>query len=83
MLAVLYLEDRQHPERVDDLVAEIRRHARQPAWEDGYIQGLIARNEGDHGSAQSIAAEIVAGLHEADPRREWVGRNLRALPVDG
>jgi hypothetical protein len=81
MLAILYAEDQQHPERVGELVKDIRSHAQQPAWEDGYIQGLLARNEGDLETAGRIGQEITAPLPQGDPRRGLVERNLRALPV--
>jgi tetratricopeptide (TPR) repeat protein len=81
MLAILYLEDQQHHERVDELVRDIRGHAQQPAWEDGYIQGLLARNEGDLETAGRIGQEITGALPEGDPRRGLVQRSLRALPV--
>lgn len=81
MLAILYLEDQQHPERVDELVGEIRANAQQPAWEDGYIQGLLARNEGDLETAGRIGQEITGALPQGDPRRGLVERSLRALPV--
>jgi len=81
MLAILYLEDQQHPERVDELVGEIRANAQQPAWEDGYIQGLLARNEGDLETAGRIGQEITGALAQGDPRRGLVERSLRALPV--
>lgn len=81
MLAILYLEDQAHPERVDELVRDIRGHAQQPAWEDGYIQGLLARNEGDLETAGRIGQEITGTLPPGDPRRGLVERSLRALPV--
>lgn len=81
MLAILYAEDQQHPERVGELVKDIRTHAQQPAWEDGYIQGLLARNEGDLETAGRIGQEITAPLPQGDPRRGLVERSLRALPV--
>ena len=81
MLAVLYAEDTVHRDRVDELVRDVRSHAQEPAWEDGYIQGLLARNEGDLETAARIGQEITAPLPEGDPRRSMVERSLRALPV--
>ncbi|MEC7947254.1 MAG: hypothetical protein VX265_06770 [Myxococcota bacterium] len=81
MLAILYLEDQEHPGRVDELVRDIRGHAEQPSWEDAYIQGLLARNDGDLETAGRIGQDIISGLAEGDPRRGFVERNLRALPV--
>jgi hypothetical protein len=81
MLAVVYLEDQQHHERVDELVRDIQGHSQQPAWEDGYIQGLLARNDGDLETAGRIGQEITATLPQGDPRRALVERSLRALPV--
>jgi len=81
MLAILYAEDTLHRERVEELVRDVRAHAQEPAWEDGYIQGLLARNEGDLETAVRIGQEITAPLPQGDPRRDMVERSLRALPV--
>lgn len=81
MLAVLYLEDQTEPERVDELLSDIRAHAQEPAWEDGYIAGLVARNAGDLDESSRIARQLLGGLAADDPRRDVVSRSLTALPV--
>jgi predicted nucleic acid-binding protein len=81
MLAVLYLEDQEQPTRVDALLDDLRSHAQEPAWEDGYIAGLVARNGGDLDEAGRIAQALVETLPQGDPRRDVITRSLSALPA--
>lgn len=77
ILAQLYLEDRVQPKRAEELLGEIAKYAREPAWADGYLAALQARNRGD-GDLDALAADLVRGLGDADPRRAMVAGTLLA-----
>lgn len=73
MLATLYLEDRQQPKRVAELMTELSRAVQQPAWEDRYISALHARNEGLPG-VDRLARHLLNELTPGDARAERVHR---------
>jgi len=77
ILTQLYLEDRLEPKRVEELMAEIAKYAREPAWVDGYLAALQARNSGQ-GDLERITEELLQGVPEADPRRAMVMAKLLA-----
>ncbi len=77
MLAQLYLEDRVEPKRADELLGEIAKYAREPHWIDGYLQALKLRNAGG-GDVEALAASLLEGVPEGDPRHALVEGNLLA-----
>lgn len=76
MLAQIYLEDREQLPRAKEILRDIARITKQPAWEDQYLAALAARNEG-HPFSENITKTLLANLSENDPRRSLV---LRAFP---
>ncbi|MFH1466601.1 MAG: hypothetical protein ABIO70_19605 [Pseudomonadota bacterium] len=77
MLAQLYLEDRLEPARAEELLQQIAVHARQPAWIDGYLAALLARNRGEPGVAERAQA-LSKVLPDDDPRHGLVREHLLA-----
>ena len=77
MLAQLYLEDRLQPKRVEELLSDISKYRRQPAWMDAYLDVLRARNQGT-GAVEEKARALLRGVPDADPRRALVQKNLLA-----
>jgi hypothetical protein len=75
MLAQLYLEDRLDPRRAGELLEQIALYARQPAWIDGYLAALLARNRGEPGVAERAEA-LQRALPEDDPRVGLVRQHL-------
>lgn len=76
-LAQLYLEDRVEPKRAEELLGEVAKYAREPAWIDGYLRALQARNSGGD-ELESLAAGLLQGLPDGDPRHALVQGNLLA-----
>lgn len=77
MLTALYLEDRREPVRVKELLADLGRYVREPAWEDQYIAALKARNDGLPG-VDRLAQLLRDALPEGDPRRQQVHQSFAA-----
>ena len=67
MLAQLYLEDRQKPERADELLQRLKRSVRKPGWFDAYLLALRARNNDDPRMHEMVRA-LSGRLQRGDPR---------------
>ncbi len=76
-LAQLYLEDRVEPKRAEELLGEVAKYARERSWIDGYLSALQARNAGT-GDLEALAADLLQGVPDNDPRRGLVLGNLLA-----
>ncbi len=76
MLAQLYLEDRQDPQRASELLARIKRNNKSPGWFDGYLEALSARNVEDVRMVDMVK-NLGAGLQRGDPR---IGLLREAFP---
>jgi tetratricopeptide (TPR) repeat protein len=76
-LAQLYLEDRVQPKRAEELLGEVSKYAKEPAWIDGYLRALQARNSGA-GDLEAQIQDLLRGLPEGDPRHGLVQGNLLA-----
>ncbi len=75
LLARLLLEDRVHPERVAELLAELAKSGMEPAWEDRYLLLLRARNAEDP-ETPVIARRLISELPDGDPRQGLVRQAL-------
>jgi tetratricopeptide (TPR) repeat protein len=71
MLARLYLEDRAQPERVEELLKKLAANAQEPAWEDRYLEALVARNDGNL-RVNEMADALRQALQPGDRRHAWV-----------
>jgi tetratricopeptide (TPR) repeat protein len=67
MLIVMYLEDNIEAGRVDELLADLEKHSKQPTWDDGYISALQARNTADPRLKDQVM-NLSRGLQAQDPR---------------
>jgi len=76
MLAQLYLEDREDPQRARELLTRIKRSSKKPGWFDAYLEALLARNEEDSRVLDMVKA-LGAGLQRGDPR---IGLLREAFP---
>lgn len=79
MLAQIYLEDREQPRRVEQLFEEIAQAGPKPAWIDGYLHALRARNRGEPGAVDQARA-LLAELPPEDPRRALLNRHFDLSP---
>ena len=73
MLARIYLEDRAEPARVEELLSKLAANAQEPAWEDRYLEALVARNDGNMRVGE-MADALRQALKPGDPRHAWVDR---------
>lgn len=76
MLAQLYLEDREDPQRARELLGRIKRVTKKPGWFDGYLEALLARNVEDSRMMEMVKS-LGAGLQRGDPR---IGLLREAFP---
>jgi predicted Zn-dependent protease len=79
MLAQLYLEDRLEPGRADELLHQIALQVREPAWIDGYLAALRARNRDEPGTAARVRV-LARDLPEDDPRLGLLRQHLSTAP---
>jgi len=75
MLVRLYLEDRIEPARVEELLKKLTENAQEPAWEDRYIEALVARNDGNMRVGE-MADALRQALPPGDSRHAWVDRSF-------
>ena len=68
-LVRMYLEDRVAPERTQELLSDLRKHVRQPGWEDAFISALLSRNEGQP-HLREMVGRLRSNLPDQDPRLE-------------
>ncbi len=73
MLARLYLEDRQAPARVEELLTEVARNIEKPEWDDRYLEALVARNDGN-ARVDEMVHTLRSALAPGDPRAAWLDR---------
>ncbi len=79
MLAQLYLEDRLDPKRAAELMRDIAHNRRGPEWQDGYLEALQARNEGDP-ALDGKLAQLKSEVPEGDPRLGLLQQQFSDVP---
>lgn len=75
MLAILYLEDNLEPKRVQELLADLKKHQKGTTWDDEYIAALVDRNEGNPSLHERVRT-LKQGLGPNDQRHSMLSRSF-------